>query len=171
MSVPARRTLLGLCLAAGLVFAVPPALAQPPNDDFVNAVILSGSGTIGGTTVETQTVRAGDCSLRPDQGQINSVWYRFTPSASGSAHFDTCSDVLYDGYMASYTGGAVNNLTNIVFNDDGCGGFGTGSTLDFAVTAGTTYSVAVDGWETEVGELHAHVQHPPKPPGGADGDD
>ena len=61
----------------------------------------------------------------PDQGQINSVWYRFTPTAGGMAHFDTCTNVLYDGYMASYTGNAVNNLTNIVFNDDGCGGFQT----------------------------------------------
>ena len=37
---------------------------------------------------------------QPDQGQINSVWYRFTPTASGPAHFDTCTDVLYDGYIA-----------------------------------------------------------------------
>ena len=94
------------------------------------------------------------------QGQINSVWYRFTPTASGMAHFDTCTNVLYDGYMASYTGNAVNNLTNIVFNDDGCGGFATGSIIEFDVTAGTTYSVAVDGWETEVGDFTLTYQIP-----------
>ena len=48
--------------------------------------------------------------------------------------------------MASYTGNTVDNLTNIDFNDDGCGGSGTGSVLDFPVDAGTTYSVAIDGW-------------------------
>ena len=101
--------------------------------------------------------------MQPDQGQINSVWYRFTPTASGSAHFDTCTDVLYDGYMASYTGPAVNQLTNIGFNDDGCGGFGTGSILDFDVTAGTTYSIAIDGWESRGRGLHAHLHDPWRP--------
>ena len=101
--------------------------------------------------------------MQPDQGQINSVWYRFTPTASGPAHFDTCTDVLYDGYMASYTGPAVDQLTNIGFNDDGCGGFGTGSVLEFDVTAGTTYSVAIDGWESRGRRLHAHVHDPGRP--------
>ena len=161
MFVPARKTMLGLCLAAGLVFAVTPAQAQPPNNDFVNAVILSGSGTIGGTTVDADG-ETGEPS-QPDQGQFNSVWYRFTPSASGPAHFDTCTDVLYDGYMASYTGPAVDQLTNIGFSDDGCGGFGTGSVLDFDVTAGTTYSVAIDGWQTEVGNFTLTYSIPQSP--------
>ena len=55
--------------------------------------------------------------------------------------------------MASYTGPAVDQLTNIGFNDDGCGGFGTGSVLDFDVTAGTMYSIAIDGWEVEMGDF------------------
>ena len=118
----------------------------------MNAVTLSGpGGTIGGTTIEADG-ETGE-PVQPDQGQINSVWYRFTPTASGPAHFDTCTDVLYDGYMASYTGPAVDQLTNIGFNDDGCGGFGTGSILDFDVVAGTTYSIAIDGWEVEVGDF------------------
>ena len=128
----------------------------------MNAVILSGSGTIGGTTIDADG-EPGEPQM-PDQGQINSVWYRFTPTASGMAHFDTCTNVLYDGYMASYTGNAVNNLTNIVFNDDGCGGFGTGSIIEFDVTSGTTYSVAVDGWETEVGDLTRAYAIPGGPP-------
>ena len=102
--------------------------------------------------------------MQPDQGQINSVWYRFTPSASGSVHFDTCTDVLYDGYMALYTGGAVNDLTNLAFNDDGCGGFGTGSIIDFDVAAGTTYSIAIDGWEVEVGDFTLTYTIPGGPP-------
>src|SRR4029453_10985544 len=77
------------------------ASPEPPNNDFVNAVTLSGSGTIGGTTVNADG-ETGE-PVQPDQGQINSVWYRFTPTAAGSAHFDTCTDVLYDGAMASYT--------------------------------------------------------------------
>ena len=103
----------------------PPPPPGPPNDNFVNAVVLSGSGSVGGTNIDA-TGEVGE-PQQPDQGQINSVWYRFTPTASGSAHFDTCTDVLYDGYMASYTGPAVDQLTNIGFNDDGCGGFGTGA--------------------------------------------
>ena len=42
MSVPARKTMLGLCLAAGLVFAVTPALADP-----------SGGCVVGATTTCT----------------------------------------------------------------------------------------------------------------------
>ena len=109
------------------------------------------------------TGEAGE-PAQPDQEPINSVWYRFTPSASGTAHFDTCTDVLYDGFMASYTGNAVDNLTNIAFNDDGCGGSGTGSVLDFPVDAGTTYSVAVDGWQSEVGDFTLTYSIPGGPP-------
>ena len=43
MSVPARKTMLGLCLAAALVFAVTPALAAPP----------SGGCVVGATTTCT----------------------------------------------------------------------------------------------------------------------
>ena len=129
----------------------------------MNAVTLSGpGGTIAGTTIDSDG-EDGE-PVQPDQGQINSVWYRFTPTASGSAHFDTCTDVLYDGYMASYTGPAVNQLTNIGFNDDGCGGFGTGSVLDFDVTAGTTYSIAIDGWEVEIGDFTLTYTIPGGPP-------
>ena len=42
MFVPARKTMLGLCLAAGLVFAVTPALADP-----------SGGCVVGATTTCT----------------------------------------------------------------------------------------------------------------------
>ena len=88
-----------------------------------------------------------------DQGIITSVWYRFTAAADGNAHFDTCTNVLYDGFMSAYTGSAVDALTNVTFNDDGCGGFGTGSVVDFPVTAGTVYSIAIDGWEEETGDF------------------
>jgi hypothetical protein len=43
MSVPARKTMLGVCLAAGLVFAVSPALGAPP----------SGGCVVGATTTCT----------------------------------------------------------------------------------------------------------------------
>ena len=43
MFVPARKTMLGLCLAAGLVFAVTPALAALP----------SGGCVVGATTTCT----------------------------------------------------------------------------------------------------------------------
>ena len=40
MSVPARKTMLGLCLAAGLVFAVTPALAASLGGCVVGATTI-----------------------------------------------------------------------------------------------------------------------------------
>ena len=93
---------------------------------------------------------SGIASLRRPAGRRTS-----TPAPTSST----------TGTWLSYTGPAVDQLTNIGFNDDGCDvGSGTGSVLDFAVTAGTTYSIAVDGWEVEVGDFTLTYTIPGGPP-------
>jgi hypothetical protein len=51
----------------------------------------------------------------------------------------------YDTLLAVYTGTAVNSLTLVISNDNCASGLTT-SCATFSVTAGTTYSVQVDGW-------------------------
>lgn len=119
------------------------AAGPPPNDMFAAAQELGGaSGTTGGTNV--------DASREPGEPQhatkpgYASVWYRWTPSGSGTASFSTAGSP-FDTLLAVYTGVSVGSLTAVASNDDVSTTDKT-SRVSFDATAGTTYLVAVDGW-------------------------
>jgi hypothetical protein len=96
---------------------------------------------------------------------VRSVWYRWVAPAAGQATFDTCTH-SYDTVLAAYTGSAVNGLTPVASNDDttGCGGDDHGSRIQFTATAGTTYRVAVDGFNGAVGTFTLTFSGPSLPP-------
>lgn len=110
---------------------------SPANDDFANAIGLSGrspdvTGTTGAATNET-----GEPTHDPDYPA--SVWYRWTAPADGRV-------TVFHGPMgvgqgvSIYTGEAVSSLERI-----GRGGFGSSVPLSFDATAGTTYRIAIAG--------------------------
>ena len=123
---------------------VPP----PANDAFVNAAVISGaSGTVTGTNVNA-TKETGE----PNHGGFpggKSVWYRWTAPSSGTATVTTCGS-SYDTLLGAYTGTAVNALTSLAGNDDSCG---LQSSISFAVAAGVTYRLAVDGFGAASGNI------------------
>ena len=118
------------------------------NDNFVNRIILSGnSGSSTGNNVGA-TTESGE----PIQsGTTNSVWWSWTAPASGNIVFDTINS-SFDTYLYVYTGNSVNSLTLITSNDD-IGGGSLASKVSFAVTAGTTYYIAVDGYQSNTGNI------------------
>ena len=97
---------------------------------------------------------------------------RATPAAprSGSAGphpraarpRSTRSRPSFDTLLGVYTGSAVNQLTTITSNDDCCGG--TQSKVSFSAVAGTTYQIAVDGYNKATGNVVAPLE-PGKPAG------
>ena len=118
-------------------------IVQPPaNDDFANAQVLSGPLPI--------EVEGSNRGATREDGEPNhvglfardSVWYRWTPASSGLVAIDIC-DSGFDTFMAVYTGGALNALTAVATNDDGCPAFQ--SRVVLAAVAGQTYHIAVDG--------------------------
>jgi len=145
-----KRLLLVAVLAMILALALAaPALAAPANDNFANAIVLSGtSGSVAATTVEA-TGQAGEPSPG-SMGQLNSVWYKWTAPTSASMIAEITAG-NYDTYLAIYTGSALNALTLVDYDDDS--GDGLLSYVTFPVTSGTTYYIQVDGFSIATGSF------------------
>lgn len=102
----------------------------PPNDDFADAVVISGDeGSVGGTNdgASLEASEPGDVS--------NSVWYRWTAPSTGPAAFMTCGSP-FDTAIAVYTGSALGSLAFVTYSDDACDD--VASIARFEATAGTT---------------------------------
>lgn len=125
----------------------------PPNDAFVNAQGISGtSGSIAGTNVFA-TKEPGEPSHEP-LGNVGgkSVWYVWTAPSSGTASLTTAGSD-FDTLLAVYTGNTVNALTAVVKNDDVQTPVNTTSTVQFDAIGGTTYHIAVDGFDADDGNI------------------
>ena len=59
--------------------------------------------------------------------------------------------------LGVYTGTSVSSLTTIASNDDSPTGGTTTSKVTFAVTAGTTYQIAIDGYGGATGNIAMHL--------------
>ena len=133
--------------------------AAAANDRFVNAQVISGSS--GSTT-------GSNSSANKEQGEPDhadnpggsSIWYRWTAPATGPYSFNTDGS-SFDTLLAVYTGSSVGGLTLVAANDD----YGTGVTseVSFTATPGTSYSIAVDGYDNETGTVMLNwlVEVPP----------
>jgi PKD repeat protein len=128
------------------------------NDGFANAEVLDGASetVTGGTTGATK--EAGEPNHADNSGGA-SVWYRWTPAGTGPVAIDTCASG-YDTTLGVYTGSAVDSLTRVAANDDNPGACGSGtskSSVTFNAHAGTTYRIAVDGWDGATGPISLHL--------------
>ncbi|MBK5111515.1 MAG: carboxypeptidase regulatory-like domain-containing protein [Thermoleophilia bacterium] len=128
-------------LASGFLWASNASAAPPPNDDFVNAEVLTGLPTsTSGSNVDA-TLEVGEPSHGLGEAG-NSVWYSWTAPATGDVEVDlNGSD--FDTFLAVYTGTSLGSLS-LVGQDDNSGG-GLTSSLNFSATSGETYSIAVTG--------------------------
>ncbi|WP_193611590.1 Ig-like domain repeat protein [Nocardioides lijunqiniae] len=120
--------------------------ARPANDAFAQRTTLSGiSGTVTGDNLES-SAEVGD--PRPPTTRIvagrASLWYSWTAPQSGLLQLSTGSSVAdRDTTLGVYVGTALGSLTEWTGNDDATGKL---SSVQLLVTAGTTYSIAVDGF-------------------------
>ncbi|MDP8956216.1 MAG: hypothetical protein M3N24_04560, partial [Actinomycetota bacterium] len=99
------------------------ALAEEAsNDEFTSAVAISGrSGSVNGTNV--------DFTGEPDEpdnagvsSPIQSAWYVWTAPSTAAVVFQTCATEGLDTTLAVYRGAAVDALSLIAEDDDGCEG-------------------------------------------------
>ena len=148
-----------LAVAAGSWLAAGTALAAPANDDFANAIDLTGVGTdqTGNATAGTQTGTNNiDATFQAGEPQcgypetVNTVWFKWTCPADGNLTVSTLGsrDTAptpgeWDAVLGIYSGSAVNALTplgttpqDIVLEES----------MTLAVTAGTTYSIQLGGY-------------------------
>jgi hypothetical protein len=137
----------------------------PFNDNFAGSTVLSGTTDFDDGSNVGATKQAGEPAHGGNQGGA-SVWYSWTAPASGATTIDTCSSE-FDTLLGVWTGNAVNTLTPVATDNDGCGD-GTGSLVQFAAVQGITYRIAVDGSNAAPDapaegafELFVHVAQPP----------
>ncbi|MCX7048225.1 MAG: dockerin type I repeat-containing protein, partial [Candidatus Sumerlaeota bacterium] len=126
--------------------------AQPTNDNFADAIVISGTtgtafGSNVGATVEAgeETHSGGIILYWPDPEA--SVWWRWTAPASGTYFFsanrsDICAEI------AIYTGGNISSLNAIRLCNYGC--YAGGAYFD--AQKDVTYSIAVDGYRSFVAD-------------------
>jgi uncharacterized repeat protein (TIGR01451 family) len=112
----------------------------PPNDDFAAGAPLTGStGSVTGTNAGA-TRQTGE-PVHFAAG-TTSIWYRWTPAASGLATIDTVGSA-FDTLLAAYTGSTLTGLTRVAADGDSAGNLR--SRIRFPATAGVTYHLALDG--------------------------
>jgi hypothetical protein len=100
-------------------------------------------GTTVGATKET-----GEPSHAGNTGG-KSIWYAWTPTVTATVTIDTIGSA-FDTLLAVYTGSAVYALTAVASNDDASG---VQSRVSFTAVAGTTYRVAIDGFNGASGTV------------------
>lgn len=128
-----------------------PAPVRPPNDNFASAAAMtSGAGSISGTNVDA-TREPGE-PIHAFFLSDKSIWYSWVAPHNGQATVDTIGS-NFDTTLSIYTGSILNQLGQIASNDDIVSGSNKASRVQFNLAAGETYRIAVDGWNSESGNV------------------
>ena len=125
----------------------------PANDHFAQAAVLQladSSVSVTGTNIAA-TAEPGEPDHDTEKA-ARSVWWRWTAPGSAPVTLTTMGS-NFDTVVGVYTGGSVGSLTKIASNDDEDRGVVRTSKLTFNPVAGTTYAIAVDGWEASFGQI------------------
>ncbi|HZI19904.1 MAG TPA: NF038122 family metalloprotease [Pyrinomonadaceae bacterium] len=130
---------------------------RPANDNFAAARTIEGpTGAFNGTNREA-TREAAEPSMMAGSLSDKSVWFNWTAPGTGQATFNTQGSG-FDTILAVYTGN-LGQLVSFSENDDYVSG-SKASRVTFNATAGTTYRVAVNGWNGESGNVVLNWQGP-----------
>ncbi|MEO8425631.1 MAG: lysyl oxidase family protein, partial [Verrucomicrobiota bacterium] len=122
----------------------------PANDAFVGAQMLSGnSGTVTGSNVNA-TKQPGEPFHAGNSGG-HSIWYQWIAPASSQTTIDTLQSG-FNTLLAVYTGSNVSSLTQVGSNND-INQTTVQSRLSFTSVTGTTYWIAVDGFNGASGNV------------------
>jgi plastocyanin len=129
-----------------------------PSNDVCSGAIAMTSGTT--YTMDTSgATSAGDPTLACGSVLGSTVWYTFNSMAGGATTISTCGSD-FDTVLSVYSG-ACGSLATVACNDDnGASCSSTAASLAFNAVAGTTYYVAVGGYEGVAGNLRIVMTRP-----------
>jgi subtilisin family serine protease len=133
-----------------------PTNQPPPEDSFSNSITIAGHvGTISSSNIYA-TAQADE----PPHANLvasRSVWFSHTAPANGVIDLNTLGS-NFDTVLAVYTGTAFGNLVSRASNDDQKVGEVLTSAVQFSVTQGETYQIAVDGYNGAIGQVTLNWQ-------------
>ena len=121
------------------------------NDRFGDSILLNQSSGVTEGNNSDASFEAGEPQHAGNLGG-RSVWWHFTAPSSGEIEIDT-EGSSFDTLLAVYTGGAVDDLASVAYNDDS---IGLQSRVNFNVDGGVSYRIAVDGYNAASGRIILH---------------
>src|SRR6266576_26436 len=133
--------------------------SPPANDDFANAIVLTGSsGSVGPIDAFAATFEVGEPGGSEFFGSdpSQSTWYKWVAPANGDVTFNfsasLCTSTAFDEWVNTiWSGTSLGSLVEEACQDM----FGAGPhVLTFTAVSGTTYYIQVATWG---GEPWAHV--------------
>ena len=131
---------------------------MPGNDQCSGAIALSNGGSAAMNTATATST--GDPTPSCGYAVGKGVWYKMTPTSSGTVTVNTCGS-SYDTVLAVYMG-SCGSLTAVsgACNDDNssCGAGSVASLVTFTATAGTTYYIFIGGYNSASGDLQVYAQ-------------
>jgi lysyl oxidase len=138
---------------------IPPATCAtvPPNDLFANAITV-GPLPFTYSGGNNCAAKQGGEPNHAGNGGGHSIWFNWTP-ASNHVAVITTKRSSFDTLLAVYTGNSVSTLTPVASNND-LDPSVKQSQVSFAAVAGTTYRIAVDGFNGAVGSVALNVGPP-----------
>jgi hypothetical protein len=130
------------------IYGPGPLGTVPPNDNFANAITITLANNAATMTGHNNnaTKESGEPNHAGDQGG-RSVWWKWSAPVDGPVSLDTAGSI-FDTTLGVYTGASVSNLTAIASSDDVNPGVVQYSALTFSAVGGTTYYIAVDGFNS-----------------------
>lgn len=152
---PTHIPLLGLCLLSTFLSKAQ-AFFPDGADTFANAPFITTQNDVSSpTSLLSATKESGEPGHHPGEydGAGKSVWWKWTAPESGFCSLETITPSYFNGAVEDsvicvYTGSAF-PLTRVADNDNhSTDHFAVNafqSKVSFYATAGTTYSIAVDG--------------------------
>jgi thiol-disulfide isomerase/thioredoxin len=136
--------------------------APPPNDNFINAIPLTGLTMVTATNVGA-TAEPGE-PTHAGENPARSLWWRWTPPFTGSFSIVTSNSFVtnripLDTTLSVYTGNSISNLVRVDENDDTLyGEFGaTWSRVVFRAYPSETLYIAVDTVGGATGTLQMNI--------------
>lgn len=141
--------------AGAFVTVLPPSAPLPSNDDFGDAQVLSGIEASAAGENREATGQPGEPNHAGAAEPLSSVWYRWDAPDDGVLRVNTF-DSDFDTVLAVYSGPAVDALVPVAANDDADGTLQ--SSLETRVEAGVSYSIAVDGFGDDEGEIALRLE-------------
>ena len=134
---------------------------RPANDDFGSATVIT-TVPFAASGYDYEATSQGTDPLPPcktnENPPFNTLWFRYTPSTSGTVTVDTTGST-YDTVLSAWTGspGAFASVLNGCNNDSG-GTFQ--SQISFSGTANTTYYLMISAAGGDLGTLTFHLNGP-----------
>jgi hypothetical protein len=139
--------------------ALPEAAVPPANDQFAKAEIVRSGNYVTNVSSVAATIEIGE-PLHAGQPGGHSLWWAFTAPSNGLALLSTKGST-FDTLLAVYTGTSLSNLVSVAANDDDPQ-ITPASTLVFRTVAGTTYYIAVDGYNGAAGTVVLELNQSPE---------